>query len=66
MDWINFLKVMAMEEHAAKARYGWAAQMAETPQLRIVFEKLRDEEAFHAQFLDGERAKLEKLLAKEE
>jgi rubrerythrin len=63
MDWINFMKAMAMEEHAARARYNWAAEMADSPQLRAVFEKLRDEEAFHAQFLEGEQLKLEKLLA---
>jgi hypothetical protein len=66
MNWINFLKVMAMEEHAAMARYDWAAQSADSPQLRAVFEKLRDEEEFHAQFLEGERLKLEKVLEKEE
>jgi rubrerythrin len=63
MDWIDFLRVMAAEEHAARARYDWAAQNADRPQLRAVFEKLRDEEEFHAQFLEGERLKLEKLLA---
>lgn len=65
MDWVNFLKVMVMEEQAARAKYNWAARMAETPQLRAIFEKLRDEEEFHAQFLEGERAKLEKILAQQ-
>jgi len=63
MNWISFLKAMAMEEHAARARYDWAAEMADSPQLRAVFEKLRDEEEFHAQFLEGERLKLEKLVS---
>jgi len=66
MNWINFLKVMAMEEHAAMARYDWAAQNVDSAQLRAVFERLRDEEEFHAQFLEGEGLKLEKLLAEEE
>jgi len=65
MDWIDFLKVMATEEYAASARYHWAAQNAENPQLRTVFAKLRDEEEFHAQFLEDERVKLEKLLETE-
>ena len=65
MNWIDFLKVMAAEEYAARDRYNWAAQNSESPQLRAVFEKLRDEEEFHAQFLEGERLKLEKLLEKE-
>jgi hypothetical protein len=64
MDWTEFLRVMAAEKHAAGARYNWAAQNADTVQLRTVFEKLRDEEEFHAQFLEGERLKLEKLLAR--
>ena len=65
MDWIDFLKVMAVEEHAAMARYNWAAQNTENPKLRAVFEKLRDEEEFHAEFLDAERVKLEELLETE-
>jgi len=64
MDWIDFWKVMATEEHAARDRYDWAAQNAESSQLRAVFEKLRDEEEFHAQFLEDEWLKLEKLLEK--
>ena len=65
MDWIDFLKVMAAEEYAARDRYHWAAQNAENPQLQAVFVKLRDEEEFHAEFLEAERAKLEKLLETE-
>ena len=64
MDWIDFLKVMAAEELAAMARYNWAAENAESRQLRAVFEKLRDEEEFHAQFLEDEWLKLEKVLEK--
>ena len=64
MDWIDFLKVMAAEELAAMARYNWAAENAESRQLRAVFEKLRDEEEFHTQFLEDEWLKLEKVLEK--
>lgn len=59
MNWISFMKAMALEEHAARARYNWAAETADSPKLRAVFEKLRDEEEFHAQFLEGEQRKLE-------
>ena len=65
MDWVSFLQVMAAEEEAARARYDWAAQNVEKPKLRAVFEKLRDEEEVHAQFLEGERLKLEKLLGQQ-
>jgi rubrerythrin len=62
MDWLSFLKIMAMEEHAARAKYQLAMDLAEDPELRAFFEKLRDEEAFHAEFLEGEYEKLQKKL----
>jgi rubrerythrin len=62
MDWLSFLKIMAMEEHAARAKYQLAADLADDKDLKAFFEKLRDEEAFHAQFLEGEYEKLEKKL----
>ncbi len=63
MDWLNFLKVMTIEEKAARDKYQVAVDLAEDPAIRIIFERLRDEEAFHADFLEGEYAKLEKALA---
>ena len=62
MDWLSFLKVMAMEEHAARAKYQLAMDLAEDKELKAFFERLRDEEAFHAQYLEGEYEKLEKRL----
>ena len=62
MDWLSFIKIMAMEEHAAQAKYQLAMDLAEDKHLKAFFEKLRDEEAFHAQFLEGEYEKLEKKL----
>lgn len=59
MDWLSFIKIMAMEEHAARAKYQLAVDMAEDEELKAFFERLRDEEAFHAQFLEGEYEKLE-------
>jgi len=29
MDWLSFLKIMAMEEHAARAKYQLAVDLAE-------------------------------------
>jgi rubrerythrin len=62
MDWLSFLKIMAMEEHAARAKYQLAVDLAEDEELKTFFARLRDEEAFHAQFLEGEYEKLEKKL----
>jgi hypothetical protein len=62
MDWLSFLKIMAMEERAAQAKYQLAMDLAEDKELITFFERLRDEEAFHAQFLEGEYEKLEKKL----
>jgi rubrerythrin len=62
MDWLSFLKIMAMEEHAARAKYQLAMDLAEDEELKTFFQRLRDEEAFHAQFLEGEYEKLEKKL----
>jgi len=65
MDWLSFLKIMAMEEHAAQAKYQLAMDLAEDEGLKQFFARLRDEEAFHAQYLEGEYEKLEKKLRAE-
>jgi rubrerythrin len=63
MDWLNFLKVMVIEERAARDKYQVAVDLAEDPAIKAVFERLRDEEAFHADFLEGEYERLEKTLS---
>jgi rubrerythrin len=40
--------------------------MAEDKNLKAFFTKLRDEEAFHAQYLEGEYEKLQKKLEMEQ
>jgi len=62
MDWLSFIKIMMIEEHAARAKYQLALDLAEDEELRTFFARLRDEEAFHAQFLEGQYARLEKQL----
>ena len=62
MDWLSFIKIMAMEEHAARAKYQLAWDLAEDEAMKSFFVRLRDEEAFHAQYLEGEYEKLEKRL----
>ena len=64
MDTLGFLKVMVIEEKGAREKYQLAAEMAEDAQTREMFEKLRDEEAFHIEFLEGEYDRLEKLRAR--
>ena len=62
MDWLNFLKVMAMDERTAYQKYDLAANLAKDPQLKAILERLRDEEEVHAQFLTDQYEKMEKLL----
>ncbi len=62
MDWLGFLKVMMLEEQAARDKYQLALDLAEDPEVKKVFEKLRDEEAFHVDFLQEEYERLKKAL----
>ena len=62
MDLIKFLKIMEMEERAAFAKYQWAMDQTDNEDLKAIFKRLRDEEGVHADYLDYERSKLEKLL----
>jgi rubrerythrin len=58
--WEIFLKAMEIEEKGAMAKYTLAAEMAETEELKGLFEKLAEEEAFHAQYLQGEYERIMK------
>ena len=53
-NWELFLKAMEIEEKGAMAKYKMAAELAETKELQELFERLAEEEAFHAQYLQGE------------
>jgi rubrerythrin len=59
-DWELFLKAMEIEERGAMAKYKMAAEVAHTKELKELFEKLAEEEAFHAQYLQGEYERLMK------
>jgi rubrerythrin len=59
-DWELFLKAMEIEERGAMAKYSMAAELADTKELRELFEKLAEEESFHAQYLQGEYERLVK------
>jgi rubrerythrin len=58
--WELFLKAMEIEERGALAKYKMAAEMAESQELKELFEKLAEEEAFHAQYLQGEYERIMK------
>ena len=62
MDWLTFIKIMMMEEHAARAKYQLAVDLAPDEGMRAFFARLRDEEMVHADFLESEYTKLEKKL----
>jgi len=62
MDWLSFIKIMTMEEEAARAKYQLAVDLAEDDELKAFFARLRDEEEFHAQYLEGEYQKLQKKM----
>ena len=36
MDWLSFLKIMAMEEHAARAKYQLAVDLSEDEEKRLL------------------------------
>ncbi|MBI5302975.1 MAG: hypothetical protein HY868_12630 [Chloroflexi bacterium] len=59
-SWETFFKMMIMEEHGAQKKYEMAMNLADTPELKKVFERFMQEEMFHAQILEGELLKLEK------
>jgi rubrerythrin len=63
MDWVEFLRIMEMEERAAYAKYQWAMEQTEDEDLTSILRRLRDEEAVHADYLQYERTRLEKLMA---
>lgn len=58
--WLLFFKMMAAEEAAAYEKYEMARQMADSPELKKLLERLRDEENFHKQVLEGEYQRLVK------
>ena len=51
MEWKQFFEIMVIDEQAAKAKYEKALQVTDDPELRAVLERLRDEEAFHIDYL---------------
>lgn len=61
MDWVTFLKVMIEDEKAAMAKYRMALASADSEPLKLVLEKLMNEEAFHIDFLEQEIARIQSV-----
>ncbi len=60
MTWEMFFQMMVAEEKAAHDKYKLAMENAESPQLKKVFERLMNEEAIHAEVLEGEYERFKK------
>lgn len=58
LNWEQFFKLMIIDERAAKAKYELALARADDPDVRAVLERLRDEEAFHVQFIEESLSRL--------
>jgi len=61
MDWEQFFKLMVIDEKAARAKYETALSVASDPEIRRILERLRDEEAFHVDFLEENWQRLASL-----
>ncbi len=61
MNWEQFFKLMIIDEKAAKAKYETALSDASDPEMRRILERLRDEEAFHVEFLQDSWQRLSSL-----
>jgi rubrerythrin len=62
MDWLNFIKVMIVDERGAIAKYQIAAAKADDPKIKALFEQLRDEEKVHIDILEQHEERLKSLL----
>jgi rubrerythrin len=61
MDWIDFIRVMLIDEEAARAKYKRVVRMAKDPKVKRVFEQLAYEEEVHMAVLKKEEARLKEL-----
>jgi rubrerythrin len=64
MNWEQFFKLMIIDEKAARAKYETALAAATDPEIRRIVERLRDEEAFHVDFLEENWQRLASLAKK--
>jgi len=63
MNWRQFIRVMKIDERAARAKYKAASKAAKSQGIREIFEKLAYEEEVHVDVLDRFERELTSLLA---
>lgn len=61
LEWIEFVRIMMIDEEAARAKYKKAASLATDPKVKEVFERLALEEEVHIGVLQMEEARLKEL-----
>ena len=64
MDWKQFFEIMVIDEQAAKAKYESALAVTDDAEIRAILERLRDEEAFHVDYLQENWQRLSARLAR--
>ena len=65
MNWRQFIRVMKIDERAAKAKYKAAANAAKSQSIKEIFKKLAYEEELHVDVLNRFEKELTTLLAEE-
>ena len=60
MEWIDFLKVMIVDEKGAIAKYKQAASKATDSGLKKMFTEMMEEEKIHVQLIEDKIVQLQK------
>lgn len=61
MDWIEFLKVMVVDEKGAMAKYKHAASKVQDPGLKKMFTEMMEEEKIHVKIIEDKIEQLKKM-----
>ncbi len=60
MEWIDFLKVMIVDEKGAIAKYKQAAAKADDPGLKKMFTEMMEEEKIHVKLIEDKIEQMKK------
>jgi len=60
MEWIDFLKVMIVDEKGAIAKYKQAAAKATDPGLKKMFTEMMEEERIHVRLIEDKIEQMKK------
>lgn len=63
MEWVDFLKVMIVDEKGAIAKYKQAASKATDSGLKKMFTEMMEEEKIHVQLIEDKIVQLQKKKA---